>query len=50
MSENITGVKTDADTAAAAADDVRLASQTLETQSRELGDQVTDFLAKIRAA
>ncbi|MCA1451942.1 HAMP domain-containing protein [Bradyrhizobium sp. BRP22] len=50
VSENITGVKADADTAAAAADDVRLASETLETQSRELGDQVTDFLGKIRAA
>ena len=50
VSENITGVKTDADTAATAADDVRLASETLETQSRELGNQVTDFLGKIRAA
>ena len=50
VSENITGVKADADSAAAAADDVKNASQTLETQSKALGSQVTDFLAKIRAA
>ncbi len=50
VSENITGVKADADSAAAAADDVKHASQTLETQSKVLGGQVTDFLAKIRAA
>ncbi|MBO4223468.1 methyl-accepting chemotaxis protein [Bradyrhizobium neotropicale] len=50
VSENITGVKADADSAAGAAEDVRLASETLETQSRGLGDQVTDFLGKIRAA
>jgi hypothetical protein len=29
---------------------VKQASQTLETQSQQLGNQVTDFLAKIRAA
>ena len=49
-SENISGVKADADSAAAAADDVKQASETLETQSQQLGAQVTDFLAKIRAA
>jgi hypothetical protein len=46
----MTGVKADADAAAVAADDVSLASQTLETQSKQLGSQVTDFLGKIRAA
>jgi methyl-accepting chemotaxis protein len=50
VSENITGVKTDADAAAAAAENVRVASQTLETQSKHLGSQVTEFLGKIRAA
>jgi methyl-accepting chemotaxis protein len=50
VSENITGVKTDADAAAAAADNVKLASETLETQSQQLGNQVTQFLGKIRAA
>ena len=39
-----------ADAAATAADDVRRASQTLETQSQHLGNQVTEFLGKIRAA
>ena len=38
------------DAAAAAADNVKLASQTLETQSQQLGSQVTQFLGKIRAA
>jgi methyl-accepting chemotaxis protein len=50
VSDNITGVKADADAAAAAAEDVRTASQTLETQSQQLGNQVTQFLEKIRAA
>jgi methyl-accepting chemotaxis protein len=50
VSDNITGVKADADTAAAAADDVKVASETLEIQSQQLGDQVTQFLGKIRAA
>jgi methyl-accepting chemotaxis protein len=50
VAENITGVKADADAAAAAADDVKQASATLETQSQALGGQVTQFLAKIRAA
>jgi methyl-accepting chemotaxis protein len=50
VSENITGVKADADAAAAAADDVKQASAMLETQSQVLGGQVTQFLAKIRAA
>jgi methyl-accepting chemotaxis protein len=50
VSDNITGVKAGADAAAAAAEDVKQASQTLETQSQQLGNQVTDFLGKIRAA
>jgi methyl-accepting chemotaxis protein len=50
VSDNITGVKADADAAAAAAEDVKQASQTLETQSQQLGNQVTQFLGKIRAA
>jgi methyl-accepting chemotaxis protein len=50
VSDNITGVKADADAAAAAADNVRQASKTLETQSQQLGNQVTEFLGKIRAA
>jgi methyl-accepting chemotaxis protein len=50
VSENINGVKADADAAAAAAEDVKQASQTLETQSQQLGNQVTQFLGKIRAA
>ena len=50
VSDNITGVKTDADMAAGAADNVKHASELLETQSRQLGDQVSDFLGKIRAA
>ena len=50
VSDNITGVKTDADAAAAAADHVKSASEMLESQSQQLGNQVTDFLGKIRAA
>ncbi len=50
VSDNITGVKADADAAAAAADDVKRASGKLETQSQHLGNQVTQFLVKIRAA
>jgi len=50
VSENITGVKADADSSAAAAENVKQASATLETQSQHLGQQVTEFLAKIRAA
>ena len=50
VSENITGVKTDADASAAAAENVKQASQTLETQSLQLSNQVTQFLSKIRAA
>jgi methyl-accepting chemotaxis protein len=50
VSENITGVKTDADAAAAAAENVKHASETLETQSQQLGNQVTQFLGKLRAA
>jgi methyl-accepting chemotaxis protein len=50
VSDNINGVKADADAAASAAEDVRQASQTLETQSQQLGSQVTEFLGKIRAA
>jgi methyl-accepting chemotaxis protein len=50
VSDSITGVKSDADAAAAAADDVKRASESLETQSQQLGQQVTQFLGKIRAA
>ncbi|HET7887908.1 MAG TPA: methyl-accepting chemotaxis protein [Bradyrhizobium sp.] len=50
VSENIAGVKVDADSAATAAQNVRQASETLEAQSQQLSSQVTDFLAKIRAA
>jgi methyl-accepting chemotaxis protein len=50
VSDNILGVKTDADAAAAAAEDVKHASETLESQSHQLGSQVTEFLGKIRAA
>jgi len=50
VSDNITGVKADADAAAAAAEDVKRASEKLEAQSQHLGGQVTQFLVKIRAA
>jgi len=50
VSDNITGVKADADAAAAAADNVKHASEMLESQSRQLGEDVTGFLGKIRAA
>ncbi|GMO11846.1 methyl-accepting chemotaxis protein [Bradyrhizobium sp. TM233] len=50
VSDNITGVKADADAAAAAADNVKQASEMLESQSRQLGHEVSDFLGKIRAA
>jgi methyl-accepting chemotaxis protein len=50
VSDNITGVKADADTAAGAAENVKQASETLESQSRQLGQEVSDFLGKIRAA
>ncbi|MCC8941568.1 hypothetical protein H8A99_35320 [Bradyrhizobium sp. Arg68] len=50
VSENITGVKLDADASAAAADQVKRASELLETQSQQLGQQVTAFLGRIRAA
>ncbi|MGA7994701.1 MAG: HAMP domain-containing methyl-accepting chemotaxis protein [Bradyrhizobium sp.] len=50
VSDNISGVKTDADASAAAAENVKQASETLETQSQQLGSQVTQFLGKIRAA
>jgi methyl-accepting chemotaxis protein len=50
VSQSILGVKTDADAAAVAAEHVRQASDTLETQSQQLGSQVTEFLGKIRAA
>jgi methyl-accepting chemotaxis protein len=50
VSDNINGVKSDADMAAAASDNVKRASQTLESQSQYLGNQVTDFLNRIRAA
>jgi methyl-accepting chemotaxis protein len=50
VTDNITGVKSDADAAAAAADNVKHASEMLESQSRQLGHEVSDFLGKIRAA
>jgi methyl-accepting chemotaxis protein len=50
VSDNMSGVKADADTAAEAAANVKQASETLETQSHNLGGQVTDFISKIRAA
>ena len=50
VSENMIGVKTDADASASAAENVKQASETLETQSEHLGRQVAEFLAKIRAA
>jgi methyl-accepting chemotaxis protein len=50
VSENIAGVKADADAAATAAENVKHASETLETQSLELSNQVTEFLKRIRAA
>src|SRR3954452_5121277 len=50
VSDNITGVKADADAAAAAADNVKHASEMLESHSRQLGHEVSDFLGKIRAA
>jgi methyl-accepting chemotaxis protein len=50
VTENMTGVKSNADAAASASEDVKRASETLETQSQELGNQVTAFLGKIRAA
>jgi methyl-accepting chemotaxis protein len=49
VSDNISGVKADADTAAGAAENVKQASEMLETQSRQLGQQVSDFPGKIRA-
>ncbi|MFT4119273.1 methyl-accepting chemotaxis protein [Bradyrhizobium sp.] len=50
VSDNIAGVKADTDTAAGAAENVKQASELLETQSRRLDAQVSDFLGRIRAA
>jgi methyl-accepting chemotaxis protein len=50
VSDNMSGVKSDADSAASAATNVKIASEMLETQSQNLGGQVTEFLAKLRAA
>jgi len=50
VSDNVSGVKSDADAAAAAAGNVKRASETLETESQNLGGQVNAFLARIRAA
>jgi methyl-accepting chemotaxis protein len=50
VSENIAGVKADADAAATVAQNVKQASETLETQGLDLSNQVTEFLRKIRAA
>jgi methyl-accepting chemotaxis protein len=46
VSDNITGVKADADAATAAANNVKQASELLETQSQQLGSQVTDSSAR----
>jgi methyl-accepting chemotaxis protein len=50
VSENVTGVKSNADATAAAAENVKHASETLEAQSLRLSSQVTEFPSKIRAA
>jgi methyl-accepting chemotaxis protein len=50
VSDNVSGVKSDADAAAAAAGNVKHASETLEKESQHLGGQVNAFLARIRAA
>ena len=50
VSDNIGGVSGDADTARTAAQKVKFSSETLETQTRNLGTQITQFLGKIRAA
>lgn len=50
VSDNITGVSADADAAGAAAQNVKIASETLATQTRQLGSPVTSFLGNIRAA
>jgi hypothetical protein len=50
VSDNIGGVSGDADTAGIAAEKVKLSSEMLETQTRRLGTQITQFLGKIRTA
>jgi hypothetical protein len=49
VSDSIVGVSAGAD-AAAAAQNVKTASETLGVQARQLRGQVDDFLGKIRAA
>src|ERR1700723_4543351 len=49
VSDNIAGAKADADAAATVAQNVKQASETLETQGLDLSNQVTEFLRKIRA-
>jgi hypothetical protein len=50
VSDNIVGVSAGADAAGAAAQNVKMASETLGTQTQQLRGQVDDFLGKIRAA
>jgi len=50
VSDNVSGVKSDADAGAAAAGNVKRASETLEKESQHLGSQVNEFLRRIRAA
>jgi methyl-accepting chemotaxis protein len=50
VADNIVGVSADADAAGAAAQNVKLASETLGAQTRQLDGQVAAFLGKIRAA
>jgi methyl-accepting chemotaxis protein len=50
VTDNISGVKADADATGNAARDVRTASEMLSDQTRKLGAHVTEFLENIRAA
>ena len=50
VSDNITGVKADADKPRLRPRTSSTASETLEMQSQQLGNQVTEFLGNIRAA
>jgi methyl-accepting chemotaxis protein len=50
VSENVAGVTAGADATGAAAHNVKAAAEALSAQAEQLRGQVTDFLAKIRAA
>ncbi|CCD87746.1 putative methyl-accepting chemotaxis receptor/sensory transducer, signal peptide [Bradyrhizobium sp. ORS 285] len=50
VASSISGVKSDADTSAAAADNVKRTSEVLDGQCRSLNEQVTAFLRSIQAA